>query len=187
MENKLTLSKSLETGFIDQLIHSQKRYRPELLTNNKAKEKKVLTHLIRELELCDEFWFTVAFVTTGGVATLMNTFIELERKQIKGKVLVSQYLNFTQPEALKRIKKFTNIDLRIATASKGDFHSKAYLFKRDDLFNLIIGSSNLTQTALCTNKEWNLKVSATGDSELINLVQKEFLHDFEPKSFSYRR
>ncbi|SVD85983.1 uncharacterized protein METZ01_LOCUS438837, partial [marine metagenome] len=73
----------------------------------------------------------------------------------------------------------TNIDLRIATASKGDFHSKAYLFKRDDLFNLIIGSSNLTQTALCTNKEWNLKVSATGDSELINLVQKEFLHDFE--------
>lgn len=179
MENKLTLSKSLETGFIDQLIHSQKRYRPELLTNNKAKEKKVLTHLIRELELCDEFWFTVAFVTTGGVATLMNTLIELERKQIKGKVLVSQYLNFTQPEALKRIKKFTNIDLRIATASKGDFHSKAYLFKRDDLFNLIIGSSNLTQTALCTNKEWNLKVSATGDSELINLVQKEFLHDFE--------
>ena len=54
MENKLTLSKSLETGFIDQLIHSQKRYRPELLTNNKAKEKKVLTHLIREL--CDYWW-----------------------------------------------------------------------------------------------------------------------------------
>ena len=106
MENKLTLSKSLKTGFIDQLIHSQKRYRPELLTNNKAKEKKVLTHLIRELEVCDEFWFAVAFVATSGVATLMNTLIELERKQIKGKVLVSQYLNFTQPEALKRIKKF---------------------------------------------------------------------------------
>ena len=177
MELRHTLSKSIETGFIDQLIHSQKIYRPELLTNDRAQEKKVLTALLRELELCDEFWFSVAFATAGGVATLMNTLIELEKRRIKGKILVSQYLNFTQPEALKRIKRFANIDLRIAT--EGDFHSKAYLFRKGNLFNLIIGSSNLTQTALASNKELNLKVSATGVSELIYLIQEEFRNDFE--------
>ena len=104
---------------------------PQLLTNDKLQGKKVLTTLLKELrdlEEKDEFWFSVAFVTTSGVATLIDSFIELEKRGIKGKVLVSQYLNFTQPEALKRLLQFKNIDLRIVT--EGDFHSKGYLFKK---------------------------------------------------------
>ena len=171
------LSESIQTGFINQLIQSDKSYRPELLTNDHKKGKKVLTTIIRELQTCDEFWFSVAFITTGGVAVLMNTLIELEKNNIKGKILASQYLNFTQPEALIRIKKFKNIELKIAT--KGEFHSKGYLFKKDGLYDLIIGSSNLTQTALCSNKEWNLKISATDESELINQAVAEFQKEFD--------
>ena len=124
------------------------------------------------MESCDEFWFSVAFITTGGIATLMNTLIDLEKRDVKGKILASQYLNFTQPEALKRIQQFTNIELKIAT--EGSFHSKGYLFKKDGVYDLIIGSSNLTQTALCTNKEWNLKVSAAEQSELVHQAVQEF-------------
>ena len=171
------LSNSIQTGFVDQLIQSNKAYRPELLTNNSEQGKKVLSTIIRELEQCDEFWFSVAFVTTGGIAALMNTLIELEKKKIKGKILASQYLNFTHPEALRRIKQFKNIELRIAT--EGNFHSKGYLFRKGNVFDLIIGSSNLTQTALSTNKEWNLKISATDQSELIGVAVEEFRQEFE--------
>ena len=177
MDIRAALSESLQTGFINQIIQSDKAYRPELLTNDYKQGKKVLTTIIRELETCEEFWFSVAFVTTGGIATLMNTLLELEKKNIKGKILASQYLNFTQPEALKRIKQFKNIELRIAT--EGSFHSKGYLFKKDGVYDLIIGSSNLTQTALCSNKEWNLKISATEESELIDQAVKEFKKEFE--------
>ena len=124
-----SLKKSIETGFIDKSTSSDRKYRPKLLVNDKATNSKVLTTLLKELEQCDAFYFSVAFVTTGGIATLINTLIDLEEKQIKGKVLVSQYLNFTQPEALKKLNRFSNIELRIAT--EGDFHSKAYLFKND--------------------------------------------------------
>ena len=171
------LSNSIQTGFVDQLIQSNKAYRPELLTNNSEQGKKVLSTIIRELEQCDEFWFSVAFVTTGGIAALMNTLIDLEKKKIKGKILASQYLNFTHPEALRRIKQFKNIELRIAT--EGNFHSKGYLFRKGNVFDLIIGSSNLTQTALSTNKEWNLKISATDQSELIGVAVEEFRQEFE--------
>ena len=171
------LSNSIQTGFVDQLIQSNKAYRPELLTNNSEQGKKVLSTIIRELEQCDEFWFSVAFVTTDGIAALMNTLIELEKKKIKGKILASQYLNFTHPEALRRIKQFKNIELRIAT--EGNFHSKGYLFRKGNVFDLIIGSSNLTQTALSTNKEWNLKISATDQSELIGVAVEEFRQEFE--------
>ena len=171
------LSKSIDTGFLDKLVHSQKAFRPELLTNDSETKKKVLTTIVRELEGCEEFWFSVAFATTSGVATLLNTLIELKERGVKGKILVSQYLNFTQPEALRRLNRIGNIELRIAT--EGNYHSKGYLFKRADLYTLIIGSSNLTQTALCTNKELNLKITATDNSELVASAIEEFKKEFD--------
>ena len=105
-----------------------------------------------------------------------QTLILLEKKNIKGRILASQYLNFTQPEALRRIKKFKNIELKIST--EGSFHSKGYLFKQDGIFNFIVGSSNLTQSALCSNKELNLKISAREHSELIEQAKKEFSEEF---------
>lgn len=174
------LLQSFSTGFIDRTIHSNKEYLPQLLTNDKVQGKKVLSSILkelRELKKGDEFWFSVAFVTTSGVATLMNALIDLEQKGIKGKILVSQYLNFTHPEALKRLLLFENIELKIVT--EGDFHSKGYLFKKGDIYNLIIGSSNLTSTALCSNKEWNLKISATPVSQIIFEAITEFTTEFE--------
>ncbi|WP_244140853.1 DUF3427 domain-containing protein [Kaistella flava (ex Peng et al. 2021)] len=120
---------------------------------------------------------SVAFVTTSGVATIINKLKELENREIKGKILVSQYLNFTQPEALKRLSQFKNIDLRIATT--GNAHAKGYIFKNKQHFNLIVGSSNLTAQALSTNKEWNIKVSALDESGLVEKVLTEFHSDFE--------
>ena len=168
---KKTLAQSLKTGFIDKAVHSNKEYLPQLLVNNKSTSMKVLTTIERELRKCSDFWFSVAFVTTSGVAALINTFEDLQNRKIKGRLLVSQYLNFTQPEALKKLLKFKNIELRIAVS--GNFHSKGYLFRNGELYDLVIGSSNLTANALCSNKEWNLKVSATPESDIIHNVIKE--------------
>jgi len=167
----------LETGFINQNVVSNIQLQPELLVNRKENpKKKVLTHLIDQFENCEEFYISVAFVTTGGVAVLFSTLIELEQKGIKGKILVSKYLNFSQPEALRKLLRFKNIELKIAT--KNNSHSKGYIFKNNDFYNLIVGSSNLTQTALTTNKEWNLKITATPSSSIVNKVLTEFNENF---------
>ena len=171
------LSESLHTGFIDQLNQSNAEYLPQIIINDKSVGKKVLTTIDNELKKCEEFWFSVAFVTTNGVATIKNNLIELDKKNIKGKILVSQYLNFSQPEALRQLLMFKNVELKIAT--KGKFHSKGYLFKKGKVNDLIIGSSNLTSSALCENTEWNLKISATPESYIINNVIKEFTSEFE--------
>lgn len=171
------LFQSLQTGFIDHLIHSNQDLEPQYLTNDKALGKKVLTTIDRELKRCDEFWFSVAFVTTSGVATLMNTFLDLEKNGIKGRILASQYQNFTQPEALRRLLRFSNIELRIA--KDDNLHSKCYLFKNNKVYDLIVGSSNLTANALCTNRETNMKVSATPDSKIILKALQDFSFDFD--------
>ncbi len=168
---------SLQTGYVDKNILSDDKYQPELLVNQKNPPKKVLSNILEELDNCSEFYISVAFVTTNGVATIINKLKQLEERGIKGEVLVSQYLNFTQPEALKRLLQFKNIDLRIATV--GNAHAKGYIFKNDSHYNLIIGSSNLTAQALSTNHEWNIKVSALTDSGIVEKVVSEFELEFK--------
>lgn len=171
MTEAISLNQSLKKSFIDKHYNANKNYQAALLTNDKKEGKKFLSALLKELNGCDEFYISVAFVTNSGVATIINCLQELEKRNVKGTLLVSQYLNFTQPDALKKLSKFKNIVLKIAT---NNFHSKGYLFKHGRTNNVIIGSSNLTASALCSNKEWNLKVSTTDDGLLYEQVISEF-------------
>lgn len=171
------LEQSLQTGFLSRNIPSYSGFLPQLLVNDKNEGKKVLSTILQELNDCEEFWFSVAFITTSGVASLIETLINLEKKEIKGKILVSQYLNFTQPEALKKLLQFKNIEVKIAVDNA--FHSKGYLFKKNEVYDLIIGSSNLTANALSTNVEWNLKITATPISHIIFNAIKEFTTEYQ--------
>jgi superfamily II DNA or RNA helicase/HKD family nuclease len=177
MDDLHGFNESLQTGYVDKLVSSNLDYQPELLVNQKNPPKKVLSTILQELENCNQFFISVAFVTTSGVATIINKLKQLENRGIKGQILVSQYLNFTQPEALKRLVQFKNIELRIATT--GNAHTKGYLFKNKEHYNLIVGSSNLTGQALSTNKEWNIKVSALDQSGIVEKVLGEFHSDFK--------
>ena len=171
------LQQSLLKGYISDKNESKLELLPEFLFNDTTQNHKVLTTIIRELQDCEEFWFSVAFITTSGVATLMNTLLELKERSIKGKILVSKYLNFTQPLALERLlDNFPNIELRIVEF--GDFHAKSYLFRKGKSYNLIVGSSNMTSAALCKNKEWNLKITALKNSYLMLNALKEFQREF---------
>jgi HKD family nuclease len=174
--NQDELLKGLETGFIDRFRESNPVLSPQILTNDSSKNKKVLSSLQNELRNCEAFWFNVAFVTSGGVATIINELKELERKGVKGKILVSQYQNFTQPEALIRLLQFKNIELRIVT--EGNMHAKGYLFKKGDIYNYIVGSSNLTDNALKVNQELNIKISATKESNIIFNTLVDFENQF---------
>lgn len=103
--------------------------------------------------------------------------MDLQSKGVSGKILVSEYLNFTEPEALRKILQLSNVELKIARNS--DFHSKGFMFTHRSFYTIIIGSSNITHGALTKNKEWNLKVTAHKDSELFKNTIIEFENVFE--------
>ena len=167
----------INTGFLNSEHPSKLIHRPTLLLNDQNSGKKVLSFLLRELKSCNEFWFSVAFLTKGGLMTLINTLKKTNEENIQGKILVSQYLNFTQPQALRMLLKFSNIETRIVT--NGNFHSKGYLFKKCGHCKIVIGSSNLTANALSTNKELNIALSATNESQILIDLTQEFQSEFE--------
>ena len=154
-------------------------YKPRLLINDIDRGEKVLTSVVVELTKCDEFMISVAFITCSGVIVLLNTLSDLEQRGVKGRIIASQYQNFTDPTALKRLLHFKNIELRIVTEDIANMHTKGYIFRKGEEYSIIVGSSNLTQNALCENKEWNLKVSSCHTGGIVNNVVSEFETMFE--------
>lgn len=164
--------KASETGLINNLIDSNLALRPKLIINDFNKGSKVLSDIVGELSKCSEFMISVAFITSSGVLPLLETLKSLERKGVQGKILTTDYLTFSEPKALKKLLEFSNIKIKVY--SKDNFHTKGYIFKHNDYYKLIVGSSNLTQTALTKNKEWNIEVSSLEEGSLTEEVLNEF-------------
>lgn len=169
------LEQCLREGFIDYTIEADQRYVPKILTNNKEKKRKVLDTILSQLYVCDQFLFSVAFLTKSGIACLKDALIENDRA--KGKILASQYLNFTEPDALQELLKFPNVELRMVTEERA-FHAKGYLFHRaqagPENYTMVIGSSNMTANALTSNQEWNVFFTSAENGALIRQTQEEF-------------
>ena len=166
------LLKANETGLIDSLVDSNLALRPKLLINDYSKGSKVLSDIVAELTKCNEFMISVAFITSSGVTPLLETLKCLEKNGVKGKILTTDYLNFSEPKALKKLLEFSNISIKMYC--RDNFHTKGYIFKHSDHYKLIVGSSNLTQTALTKNKEWNIKISSLEEGSLTETVLNEF-------------
>ena len=164
---------SIKTSLIDRNMESILSYQHKLISN---REEKIISLIRRELESCDEFIISVAFVTLGGVTMILEQLKDLEQRDVKGKILTGDYLTFTQPKALKKLLEFKNIELKILSDEK--FHAKGYFFRKGDIWTMIVGSSNLTQTALTVNFEWNLKINSLKDGKIATEILNNFYDVF---------
>ena len=171
----IDLKKSLETAFVDRMTDSNLALKPRFLSNNHHEGQKVLSVIDDELSSCDEFSISVAFITMGGITPLLQTLRELEKKGIKGRILTTDYLMFSEPDALKKLSQFSNIELKMYRVQNGPgFHTKGYLFKDKEFYKIIVGSSNMTLSALTVNHEWNTKIVSTENGEMAYEILNEF-------------
>lgn len=170
------LRAGLETGFINSGYNSSLAYQPQFLSNNHKEGKKVLSSIEDELMTCDKFQISVAFITMGGITPLLQTLKELEKNGIPGEILTTNYLNFSEPKALEKLQGLSNITLKMYDVEKAaeGFHTKGYIFKKEEIYRIIIGSSNMTSAALTSNREWNTKVVSTEQGEVAKQIVEEY-------------
>ena len=177
MDYRDKIKSGATTAFIDSSNKSSAAYKPEFISNDHTNGVKVLTSIEDELRRCDSFTFSVAFITLGGITPMLQTLQELERKGIPGQILTTDYNNFTDPKALDKLDSFKNIELRMYQVQSGEnigFHTKGYIFKKDETYTFIIGSANMTDRALAVNKEWNTKLISTEEGEMYKNITAEF-------------
>lgn len=147
----------------------------ELIINEKAKFRNFFVYLKQELLNCKKFYFIVSFIRYSGIQLLISTLDELEKQGIQGEIITSVYLNITDSKALRKLLSYKNIKVKIYNNSSESFHTKAYLFEKEKYHSVVIGSSNISQSALYSAEEWNVKLT---DSSFFNIYGKS-LNQFE--------
>ena len=177
MQTKLSTSKLVDgyhKAFIDSSIEADVSYSPQFISNSNG--KKVLTVIENELKGCDDLFISVAFITMGGIAPLLGTLKDLEKKGTKGRILTTDYLMFSDPKALDKLNSLNNLEIKVfkTADSKTGFHTKGYMFHNNGDLRIIVGSSNLTQSALSTNHEWNTRIVSTSEGQYAKDIESEF-------------
>lgn len=147
----------------------------ELIINEKAKFRNFFIYLKQELLNCKKFYFIVSFIRYSGIQLLISTLDKLEKQGIQGEIITSVYLNITDSKALQKLLSYKNIKVKIYNNSSESFHTKAYLFEKEKYHSVVIGSSNISQSALYSAEEWNVKLT---DSSFFNIYGKS-LNQFE--------
>jgi superfamily II DNA or RNA helicase/HKD family nuclease len=173
---KNLITEGAQSALIDDTAYNSSCFAPSLIVNDSSKGMKIFSQLQSELEnICDEggtFWFSVAFITYGGINPLLGTFDRLRKLGIRGKILTSNYLNFSEPRALDVLRKFENLEVKVY---ESNFHIKGYMFQGPKTSTFFIGSSNLTNQALSTNQEWNIRLTGYESGALLKSLDENFI------------
>ncbi|HEP1840109.1 TPA: DUF3427 domain-containing protein [Streptococcus suis] len=164
---------SLQYGFIDREIFQEGVYSPKILINDTETHRYVLNDIQEELSKAKSFAFSVAFITQSGLALIKSQLSDLADEGVQGRILISPYLDFNDPIAMKELLKLKNVQVRITPVNL-QMHAKFYLFEQKDKQVIISGSSNLTHTALKVNYEWNVKLTSTHNGDFIQNAEEEF-------------
>ena len=172
----VVLEQALKRAFIDKELAGSK-YDPQIIINQPEKEEYFLNVLQNELDSCQDFFFSIAFITQSGLNALKTHLADLHKKGIKGRLLTSTYLNFNHPEMFHSLMAIPNLEVRIS--EKVGFHAKGYLFTQEDYQSFIIGSSNLTMNALKINYEWNVRLTSYDHGALIHQIRENMKQEWE--------
>lgn len=157
----------VQYGLVAGSVQSPRRHHPEVVVNTDG--QSVLRSLRTELKTCTSFTFSVAFVSASAIALLKQELVEFEGK---GTIITSDYLAFNSPSAFSELLNLRRLGIDVRIHSASAYHPKGYIFEHDRSLTVMMGSANLTASALVKNHEWNLKVSAAHESDLSRQVSE---------------
>jgi len=132
-----------------------------------------LPRLLEAIRRADRIDLAVAFIKSSGLALVYPALVDaVETRGAQLRVLTSDYLDVTDPQALRRLMLLAErgTDIRIFQCEQQSFHLKAYICTRNSDAETVwgaafVGSSNLSRTALTDGLEWNLRVEPTDDAD----------------------
>lgn len=169
---KNELQSAILNGYVDQnQNYAADEFSPQLLNN--SEQDTVWERIRTELNSCSGFTFGVAFITDDILTPLKVVLADLNSRGIQGKILTSNYLYFNHPKVFAELLKIPNVNVRIVR--QPGFHAKGYLFQhaKQNYQSVIIGSSNLTRSALLRNYEWNIRFTSYAEGAITKQISTE--------------
>ncbi|WP_139490115.1 DEAD/DEAH box helicase family protein [Brevibacillus dissolubilis] len=153
------------------------------MTSVKLITERLLEELIPALQKATSVYFLTSFVMRSGVQLLAPHLKAVLDRGGEVKVLAGDYLYVTQPAGLQAMLDIDDrIEVRLWQSKGISFHPKAYLVQQDETEGVfIVGSSNMSRSALTYGVEWSLAVQAEAApatfDEALHLFMEFFYHE----------
>ena len=145
----------------------------ELVTEN------IIQKIISGIESASTIYILTAFVMKSGVELLKPHLEKAAKRGADIKICTGDYLYITQPEGLYDLINIHNdLEVRMWRSNGVSFHPKAYIFQNDNDGTFIIGSSNLSRSALTTGVEWNIAMKESAEPSTFQEAMEQYIHIF---------
>lgn len=151
-----------------------------LISNKKTTMYEVLKNSINN---CEEIIMNVSFIRDSGLKLLIPELLKARDNGKTIKILTSDYMMVTEPNALYRLLDIPGVKI-FNNTSNISFHPKTYIFKSKNNIDIYIGSSNISYSALISGVEWNYHFIGNPKQENINEILLEFDELYEKNSFN---